>query len=62
MQTVQEPGGDERTIARYNYSKFFHAINVANQDKWDKSWYLDREVEKLVKENGTGETEIAKRQ
>ena len=36
IQTVQEPGGDERTIARYNYSKFFHAINVANQDKWDK--------------------------
>ncbi|WP_434694418.1 hypothetical protein [Hungatella sp. SB206] len=28
--------GDERTNARYNYSKFFHAINVANQDKWDK--------------------------
>ena len=113
--------GDDKEISRYNYQKFFDAVGVANQDKWDKakpeytsfkplafirqllfgtagseriypaqhnnteiqneantsetakenrnwsdavrqfaiSWYLDREVEKLVKENGTGETEIA---
>lgn len=116
-----ETNGSEKEISRYNYEKFFDAVRVANQDKWDKakqeytsfkpfalirrllfgttgsesiypaehnnteiwneantsetakenrgrsdavrqfavSWYLDREVEKLVKENGSGEAEIA---
>lgn len=117
LQTITVPEGAERTIARYNYGKFFDAISVANQDKWDKvnddstsfkpfalikallfgkdgaekqypaghnnveiqnaintadaakenairsdhvrqfaiTWYLDDEVEKLVRENSAGE-------
>ena len=116
-----DANGNEKETRRLNYEKFFDAVRVANQDKWDKAkqertsfkpfafirrllfgtagseciypaehnnteiqnkantsviakensdrsdsvrqfaiqWYLDREVEKLVRENFTGETEIA---
>ena len=29
--------GDDKEISRYNYQKFFDAVGVANQDKWDKA-------------------------
>lgn len=120
-QSVKDESGNDRTISRYNYEKFFEAIDVANSDKWDRTdnesssfkpfafikgllfgtggaekqypaahnnpetesgintsgtskdnalrsdhvrqfaitWYLDDEVEKLVKKNPAGETESA---
>ena len=120
-QTVKDESGNDRTVSRYNYEKFFEAVNVANSDKWDRTdnkssslkpfafikgllfgtggaekqypaahnnpetengintsgtskdnalrsdhvrqfaitWYLDDEVEKLVKKNPAGETESA---
>ena len=29
--------GNEKEIRRLNYEKFFDAVRVANQDKWDKA-------------------------
>lgn len=36
-QTVKDESGGEREVLRYNYEKFFDAINTANSDKWDRA-------------------------
>ena len=36
-QTVKDESGNDRTVSRYNYEKFFEAVNVANSDKWDRT-------------------------
>lgn len=36
-QTVKDAGGGEREALRYNYEKFFDAVNTANRDKWDRT-------------------------
>ena len=63
--------GSERIYpAQHNNTEIQNEANTSETAKENRnwsdavrqfaiSWYLDREVEKLVKENGTGETEIA---
>ncbi len=38
LETIELPldnGGEQQVIEAYNYEKFFHAMRVANHDKWD---------------------------
>lgn len=36
-QSVKDEAGNDREVSRYNYDKFFDAINVANDDKWNRT-------------------------
>ncbi|MFT4104987.1 MAG: SpaA isopeptide-forming pilin-related protein [Lacrimispora sp.] len=36
-QKVKDESGNDREILGYNYEKFFDAIKVANNDKWDRA-------------------------
>lgn len=36
LQTVKDSEGNELSVSRPNYEKFFDAVSAANQDKWDK--------------------------
>ncbi|WP_349944904.1 SpaA isopeptide-forming pilin-related protein [Lacrimispora sp. BS-2] len=37
IQKVKDESGNDREVNRYNYEKFFEAIKVANDDKWDRT-------------------------
>ncbi len=36
-QSVKDEAGNDREVSRYNYDKFFDAIKVANDDKWNRT-------------------------
>lgn len=37
LETTSVQADEQRTVSVYNYEKFFDALNVANEDKWDKT-------------------------
>ena len=37
IQTIKDEEGEEISVSRYNYEKFFDAIKVANEDRWDRT-------------------------
>jgi hypothetical protein len=37
IQKVKDESGNDREVNGYNYEKFFEAIKVANDDKWDRT-------------------------
>lgn len=37
LQKVKDEAGNDREVSGYNYEKFFEAIKVANNDKWDRT-------------------------
>lgn len=37
IQTIKDEAGKEISVSGYNYEKFFDAIKVANEDRWDRT-------------------------
>ncbi|WP_394524838.1 SpaA isopeptide-forming pilin-related protein [Lacrimispora sp. JR3] len=63
IQTIKDEEGKEISVSRYNYEKFFDAIKVANEDRWDRtdndstSFKPFAWIKKLLFGTGGGETQ-----